>query len=179
MPRYALTLPVALLCLGVAAPALAAGAAATSALTPAAAHGEASRSARPVVEAAWIAEAPPGARHGAAYLRLHNGARADALLAVETPVAQVVELHATAQEQGLVRMEQEATLALAPGAVVELAPGGRHLMLINLRRALKAGERVPLTLRFRHAGLVTVDAEVRPLSVDDPAPSGGHHHHGH
>ncbi|HEX4870005.1 MAG TPA: copper chaperone PCu(A)C [Moraxellaceae bacterium] len=178
MPRNALTLPVALLCLGLAAPTLAAGAA--SGGMSAAAHGEASRSARPVVEAVWIGEAPPGARHGAAYLRLRNGARADALLAVETPVAQVVELHATTQEQGLTRMEQESTLALAPGAVVELAPGGRHLMLINLRRALKPGERVPLTLRFRHAGLVTVEAEVRPLAVDGPAaPPGGHHHHGH
>lgn len=166
-------LPLFLLSLGLcAAPALAA--------PVAPAPTEAGQVALPLVEEAWVAEAPPTARHNAAYLRLRNGPRADVLLDVETPVAEVVELHAMTREQGVMRMTQEATVALAPGATLTLAPGGRHLMLINMKRALKPGERIPLTLRFRHAGLVTVEAEVRPLAIDAaPAPAAAHSPHAH
>ncbi|HET8731449.1 MAG TPA: copper chaperone PCu(A)C [Moraxellaceae bacterium] len=157
------------LCAGVVSAALA---------TPAPAmHHGATRSAVPVIENVWIAEAPPSARHNAAYLRVRNGARADTLLGVETPVAEVVELHAMTQEQGVMHMEQETSVPLAPGATLELAPGGRHLMLVNMKRVLKVGDRVPLTLHFRHAGLVTVEAVVRPLAEDDDMSPGNHASH--
>ena len=135
-----------------------------------------SAAAAPVVSDAWIAEAPPGAHHNAAYLSLRNGNRADTLLAVESPVAEVAELHAMQEAGGLLRMRREGSLALAPGASVQLAPGGRHIMLINMKRSLRVGEKVPLRLRFRRAGVVSVEAEVRPLPVDQGADHAGHHH---
>lgn len=148
--------------------------AATAPDTPAAA---------PRVTGAWIAEAPPTARHNAAYLVLRNGNRADTLLAVETPVAEVVELHEMRMDKGVMRMRQERSVALAANAELRLAPGGRHLMLINMKRALRPGEQVPLTLRFRRAGALTVQAEVRPLPVDEGEaagqPSQGHMRHMH
>lgn len=133
----------------------------------------------PRVSDAWIAEAPPTARHNAAYLVVRNGGRADTLLAVETPVAAVVELHEMRMDQGVMRMRQEKSAALAANAELRLAPGGRHLMLINMKRPLQAGERVPLTLRFRRAGAITVMAEVRALEPDagDAPDHSGHHAH--
>lgn len=137
----------------------------------------------PRVTEAWVAEAPPTARHNAAYLVLRNGNRADTLLAVETPVAEVVELHEMRMDQGVMRMRQERSVALGANAELRLAPGGRHLMLINMKRALRPGEQVPLTLRFRRAGALTVQAEVRPLPVDDGEAAGqssqGHMQHMH
>lgn len=150
---------------------------------PAAARPAPARAATPPrVSEAWIAEAPPTARHNAAYLQLRNGSRADTLLAVETPVAAVVELHEMRMEQGVMRMRQEKRVDLAANAELRLAPGGRHLMLIDMKRALRPGERVPLTLRFRRAGILTVQAEVRPLPLDggDAPPHSDHSgHHGH
>lgn len=136
----------------------------------------------PRVSEAWIAEAPPTARHNAAYLQLRNGSRADTLLAVETPVAAVVEMHEMRMEQGVMRMRQEKRIDLPANAELRLAPGGRHLMLIDMKRALRPGERVPLTLRFRRAGAITVQAEVRPLPLDGgEAPLRSEHsgHEGH
>lgn len=164
--------------------ALAAGLLAVPAVAAPAAEAAAGAAARtvtgPVVSDAWIAEAPPGAAHNAAYLRLANGSRADVLEAVASPVCRVVELHAMQATGGVLRMRREPVLALAPGARIELAPGGRHLMLIDMKRALAVGEKVPLTLRFRKAGTVTVEAEVRPRPLDDaPAPGGHAHHHHH
>ena len=44
------------------------------------------------------------------------------------------------------------------GKKVELKPGGYHIMLVNLKRDLKAGTVVKLTLQFQNAGKVTVNA---------------------
>lgn len=128
-----------------------------------------------MVMKAWVAEAPPTARNNAAYLTLKNGPRQDTLLGVRTPVAEVAEIHEMRMEGGLMRMQQLATLELAPHEELKFGPGGRHIMLINMKRPLKTGERVPLTLKFRHAGEVLVQAEVQPLQVDDDP----HRHHRH
>lgn len=123
---------------------------------------------------AWIAEAPPAARNSAAYLTLKNGAQADVLIGVVTPVAAVAELHEVRREGGVARMQRTATVELAPGQELGFAPGGRHIMLIGMKQPLKAGERLPLTLQFRRAGNITVQAEVRPLVVEEDH---SHHHH--
>lgn len=126
------------------------------------------------VSAAWISEAPPTARNNAAYLTVTNGARQDTLLAVSSPVAAVAEMHDVKKEGGVLRMQALKAVELAPRQVLTFSPGGRHIMLIDMRQALRAGDKVPLTLRFRRAGAVNVEAEVRPLVVEDEH---AHHHH--
>lgn len=131
----------------------------------------ASATTAPVVTDAWISEAPPVARNNAAYATIRNGARKDVLLGAETPVAEAVELHEMSMAGGLMRMRELPQVNLAPDAELRFAPGGYHIMLVNMKRSLQVGEKVPLTFRFRHAGKVTVQAEVRPLDVDGkPAP---------
>jgi copper(I)-binding protein len=127
---------------------------------------------------AWIAAAPPTARHNAAYLTLKNGPRKDTLLAVSTPVAETAEIHEVSKADGLTRMQRRASIELAPNQELSFAPGGRHIMLINLRQPLPAGTQVPLALKFRHAGTIRVQAEVRPLPVDS-LPAHDHHDHEH
>lgn len=172
-----------LLALALAAPALASAEAGAPrpATTGSATAGApaAAPSAAPRVRDAWVAETPPGARHAAAYLVLTGGSRADELLAVSSPLSAVAELHTVRDEGGVSRMVPEPVLALPANAELRLAPGGRHLMLINVKRPLRIGERVPLELRFRHAGRLTVEAEVRSLLGDEDAPGKGHHHHHH
>jgi copper(I)-binding protein len=41
-------------------------------------------------------------------------------------------------------------------------------MLVNIRRAFVAGERIPLTLRFERAGEVEVQLEVQPPGSTKP-----------
>lgn len=177
MTVRSLLLVAGMLVLLPAASSSAAPAAAATAPAPALSSAKArAASAVPEVSDAWIAEAPPGARHNAAYLTLRNGSRADTLLAVESPVAEVAELHAMQEAGGLLRMRRETSLALPPGARVQLAPGGRHIMLINKKRSLPLGAKVPLRLRFRRAGVISVEAEVRPLPVDIGDDHAGHHH---
>lgn len=137
---------------------------------------EAPAATRPVVSDAWISEAPPVARNNAAYVTLTNGAAKDALLSAESPVAEVVELHTIGLAGGIMRMQRLPLINLAPSETLRMAPGGKHIMLINMKRSLKAGDRVPLTLVFRRAGRVTVEAEVRTLVVESGSAHDGHAH---
>lgn len=115
-----------------------------------------------LIEGAWVRLPPPAAPTAAAYMVLHNrGRRADRLLSIESPAAQRVEVHEMSMAGGMMRMRAVPHLPLSPGGRAELAPGGLHLMLIGLRRPLRAGEPVPLTLRFERDGPRRIDAVVR------------------
>lgn len=99
---------------------------------------------------------------GVGYLVIENtGAEDDRLLGAGSSAAAGVELHRTVIEDGIARMRPAPDgLALPAGAVVELAPGGHHFMLMGLAAPLAAGTRVPLTLRFERAGEVAVELAV-------------------
>jgi periplasmic copper chaperone A len=120
----------------------------------------------PVVTDAWISEAPPVAKNNAAYITVQNGNVRDALVGVESPASAKAELHQMSMAGGLMRMQRLPRINLAAQQRLVFGPGGRHIMLIDMKQPLKAGDKVPLTLVFRKAGRVTVEAEVRPVVVD-------------
>jgi copper(I)-binding protein len=62
---------------------------------------------------------------------------------------------------GMMSMREVPSIALPAGSTVELAPGGLHLMLIDLVEDLSPGDTFELTLEFEQADSVTVTAEVR------------------
>jgi len=98
----------------------------------------------------------------AVYATLGNsGSRADALVSASSDVARSAELHRVENDAGVMRMRPVKSIPLPPGEKVELAPGGYHIMLIGLVRALDPGDSVRVTLEFEHAGPLQVDATVR------------------
>ena len=109
---------------------------------------------------------PPGAKTGAVYLTIDNaGDRTDRLLRASTPIAAGVVLHQMVQDGGVMRMRAVPSVEIIPGGRLELRPNGYHLMLIDLRQPLKAGDKFPLTLTFEHAGSVLVQVWVEDLSA--------------
>jgi len=97
----------------------------------------------------------------AGYMTLRNdGAGADRLLEVSSDVAREVQLHTSEMNNNVMRMRRVEAIDVPAGATVALEPGGYHLMLLDLKRDLAAGETVKLTLRFERAGTVEVDAPV-------------------
>lgn len=125
---------------------------------------------------AWARATPPGAGVAAAYLTIDNtGGPADRLLGASSDAAGRVEVHETRREGDLMRMRKVEPLDVAAGERVVFAPGGLHVMLMELKAPLRQGERLALTLRFERAGEVSVEAEV--LAGDATDPHAGHHHH--
>lgn len=128
------------------------------------------------VRGAWIPEAPPAAKVQAAYMDLINeGPRPVVVVGAESPDFARIEMHRTVETQGVVRMAAQPRLRVEPGATLVLAPGGLHLMLIEPKRRLVAGDRVEIGLRVEDAASITLTAEVRR----DAAPAAAHEHHHH
>jgi copper(I)-binding protein len=99
---------------------------------------------------------------GAAYLTLHNaGETDDRLTGARSAVAEKVSLHESSIDAaGIARMRPVAAIDAPAGGMVELTPGGVHLMLEALREPLEKGSSFPLTLVFEKAGEVTVEVRV-------------------
>lgn len=66
-------------------------------------------------------------------------------------VAGVVEIHEMTLQNNVMRMRAIESLALPAGQAVELKPGGHHVMLMDLKRALKRGEKVAVELHLETA----------------------------
>jgi copper(I)-binding protein len=122
---------------------------------------------------AWSRATPPGAKIAAGYLTIRNqGAAADRLIGASSPAAARVEPHVTEKQGEVMRMREVKGYDVPAKGSYELKPGGAHLMLVDIKRPLKEGDKVPLVLRFQKAGEVKVDLEVKALGA--PAGHGGH-----
>ena len=133
----------------------------------------ASAHAQVTVSDAWVRATVPVQQTSGAFMTLRS-AQATRLVAVTSPVAAHVEMHQSDMKDGVMSMNQVDSVALPAGRPVALASGGLHLMLVGLKRQLKEGEKVPLTLVFsrgrkkQEQEQVTVQAEVKPLSYMPP-----------
>jgi periplasmic copper chaperone A len=116
-----------------------------------------------VVTDAWSRATPAGAPTAVGYLTIANrGATPDRLMSVDSPAAATVSVHQMSMAGGIMRMRPViGGLEVAPGGSVSLDPNGDHLMFEGLKRPFKAGEQVPVVLRFQHAGAVRIVFVVR------------------
>ena len=128
----------------------------------------------------WVRFTVPGQGGTGAFMGLQapSGLR---LVGVETPVAKIAEIHSMAMEGDTMRMRPVASVELPARQAVALAPGGYHLMLMELQQVLAVGQRVDLTLVFEDAAGLrtrrTVSAEVRAGAAKPAAAGAAHHHH--
>lgn len=141
----------------------------------------ASASAQVTVKDAWVRATVPQQKATGAFLQL-TAATDSRLVAISSSAVPVVELHEMAMDNHVMKMRQIPGLDLPAGKSVELKPGGYHIMLMDLKQQVKAGESLPLTLVFEDkAGkrqTVEVKAEVRALGAA-AAKHGGHSDHKH
>ena len=130
-----------------------------------------------VISQAWCRATPGGAKVGGAYLTVENkGSAPDRLIGGSADVAGKVEVHEMAMNNGVMTMRPlEQGLTIEPGKTVKLAPGGYHLMLLDLKSPLKKGEKVPATLEFEKAGKVKLSFDVQGVGAQGPtaAPKSG------
>ena len=122
----------------------------------------------------WIRATPKGAQVAGGFLTITNtGSAPDRLIGGGVTGAARAEVHATSTEGGIARMHPvEGGIEIKPGETVKLAPGGYHLMFIDLKGSFVDGELVEGTLRFETAGSVPVEFEVQSVGARAPTPHG-------
>ena len=120
-----------------------------------------------VISEAWSRATPSGAKVAGGYLTIENkGTSPDRLTGATCDIAGKVEVHEMAMNNGVMTMRPLGKgLTIEPGKTVKLAPGGYHLMLMNLKNPLKQGEQVPLTLEFERSGKVTLSLDVQGIGA--------------
>jgi len=124
-----------------------------------------------VITQAWSRATPNGAKIAGGYLTIENkGAAPDRLVGGSGEIAGKVEIHEMAMNNGVMTMRPlDKGLAIEPGKTVKFAPGGYHLMLMDLKGPFKQGDKVPLTLEFEKAGKVTLSLDVQGVGAQAPA----------
>ena len=114
------------------------------------------------VRDAWIRETPPGMTMMAGYMELRNNtSRPQVLVAGSSSGFETVMIHRTIVKDGVAGMVHASQIELAANASLIFAPGGYHLMLMNPKRTLHAGDRVVINLEFRGSLVLPVAYEVR------------------
>jgi copper(I)-binding protein len=127
-----------------------------------------------VISQAWTRATPGGAKVGGGYLTIENkGTAPDRLIGGTTEVAGKLEIHQMSMSNGVMKMHPvDGGLAIEPGKTVKLAPGGYHLMMVDLKQPFKQGDKVPVTLEFAKAGKVALSLDVQGIGAQAPHAAG-------
>ena len=126
------------------------------------------------VEDAYVRGLPPTQRNTAAFFILKNtGDRDLEVLAAPAPdLAERVEIHAHRHRNGMMSMQQQASVTIPAGQSVAFAPGELHLMLIELNRPLRDGDTVSLALQTSGGETLTFSAPVISVLKEGKSGSG-------
>jgi copper(I)-binding protein len=101
-------------------------------------------------------------RPAAGYFTLSNRtAKAQALVAAESPACGMLMMHQSVHENGQDKMLAVKSVPVAPHGLVKFAPGSYHLMCMSPSKDITPGHSVPVTLRFADGDTVTANFRVR------------------
>jgi copper(I)-binding protein len=103
----------------------------------------------------WAEATKPDVKQAAIYMKFEQVSEKDRLLSAETRFAGKVELH-SGPEADAGRQKPLRSIELPAGRDTELAPGGRYLLLRDLKVPLEWGRSYEMTLRFEKGGEVPV-----------------------
>ena len=117
------------------------------------------------IEDAYTRATVPGQQVAGGFMKIENKGVADQLISASSPVAAEVQLHEMAMDGNVMKMRQVKDILVPAGGAVELKPGGLHLMFMNIKAPLTAGETIPVKLKFAKAGEVEVKMPVNAMGA--------------
>ena len=115
------------------------------------------------IEGAYTRATVPGQQVAGGFMKIENKGGTDLLVSASSPIAGEVQLHEMAMEGNVMKMRQVKDIPVPAGGELELKPGGMHLMFMNIKTPLAAGELVPVKLKFAKAGVVEVKMPVNAM----------------
>lgn len=122
------------------------------------------------IERAWVRLAPPGAPAMAGFMAVTGGSRDVVIEGASSPDFGRVEIHEMTMTDGVMQMRALPELDVPAGAMLTLAPGGEHLMLLDAKRELAAGDKVTITFELSRGKPLAVE-----FTVGRAAPAADEH----
>jgi copper(I)-binding protein len=112
--------------------------------------------------------ARPAAKHAnsALYFSIYNnGETSDTLIGAKSISAAITEVHETfKRENNQMGMRAVKFIAIPAKSVVELKPGGFHVMLIDMKRNYKSGDLIQAIIKLKNAGKIKIKAVIKDNS---------------
>lgn len=136
-----------------------------------------------MVEGAWVRLPPPVADTAAAYMTITNHGGQDVeITEIVTDIAKSPEFHSMEMHDSMMHMQKMEKVIVPAHGGISFDPGGNHLMLIGLTRALKAGEHLMITLKTSDGQSIMIHATVRDMRshsehTDQNSNDAQHGHH--
>jgi copper(I)-binding protein len=113
------------------------------------------------VEQAYIRSSIPGTTITSSYMIIENkGEKAVTLLGANSKISPRIEIHQHSMSDGMMRMRQLDSIEINARQRIVLQPSGLHLMLFDVKKPLKAQQKVELTLTFSNQPSVTIQVPV-------------------
>lgn len=101
-------------------------------------------------------------QNSAAFVKITNTSnKAQKIVAASSPVANVIELHTSTEENGVHKMRPVKFIEAPAGGVVELKSGGFHIMLIDLKHDLVVNQEIPVTLEMDNGNKIDATYKVK------------------
>jgi copper(I)-binding protein len=121
------------------------------------------RAAEPGVslQGGWMRMLIPSRPAGGYFTLTNSGALDRTLTGAGSPVCGSVMLHESEHDGSTERMVMVTRVKVPAHAVLHFAPGGYHLMCMHPGAAMRAGARVPVTLRFADGGSLSASFVVK------------------
>ncbi|MEM8744131.1 MAG: copper chaperone PCu(A)C [Pseudomonadota bacterium] len=118
------------------------------------------------IQSPWVRTTIPD-RPSAGYMKIQNtGGTADAIVSASSPDAERIELHTHLMENGVMKMRPVEKIEVPANGSAELKSGGLHLMIFGVKKPLKDGEALPITVVFEKAGPVEMDFKITSIARD-------------
>lgn len=129
--------------------------------------------ATPIISHAWVKTTVPGSRVSAAYMSIKS-TKPLKLVKAETTVAGIAEIHNMTMKDGVMEMKAMDVVDIPANRLVEFTPGGLHVMLMNVAKPIKPGDKVPLVLTFEGADKKPVVVKLDATAQDKAATAHKH-----
>lgn len=127
-------------------------------------------SAQTQVDDAWVRATVAGQQATGAFMTITASSDSKLLIA-QSPVAKIVQVHQSTMKNDVMSMQPVEFVALPAGKAVTLDPHSYHIMLIDLVKQVKEGDKMPLTLTVENAKgekeSIKVEATARALNMPD------------
>lgn len=116
------------------------------------------------IENPYTRATAPGQKAAGGFMKIENKGAADQLISASSPVASEMQLHTMTMDGNVMKMREVKSIEVPANGSVDLKPGGLHLMFMDIKTPLKAGETVAVKLKFQKAGEVEIRVPVREIS---------------
>ena len=121
----------------------------------------------------WVKTTVPGGSVSAAYMHIKS-AKPLKLIKAESPLTNTVELHDMKMKDGVMEMKAVDAIVIPANKLIDLKPGGFHIMLIKVNKPIKKGDEVPLTLTFENEAKKTFTVDVKAKGQEKDSHSHKH-----